>query len=94
MRRLLELIRIIVIFAVVLSALGCFLTNIYLGMGIDTEKFGFIGFTPIFILFFVLYRNKLQFSGWYEGEGKEKLLRKVTQIFILSTITLLFYHQF
>lgn len=38
MRRLLELIRIIVIFAVVGSALGYFLTNIYLGMGIDTEN--------------------------------------------------------
>lgn len=44
MRRLLELIRIIVIFAVVGSALGYFLTNIYLGMGIDTEKFGFYWF--------------------------------------------------
>ncbi|MEK3981309.1 hypothetical protein MKY37_20060 [Psychrobacillus sp. FSL K6-2836] len=89
MRTLLELIRIIILFAIVGSAIGYFLIYIYLEMGIDTEKYGLIVFVAIFILFFVLYRNKLQFSGWYKGKGREKLPRKVSQILILSSIALL-----
>lgn len=69
MRVLLELIRIIIMFAIVGSALGYLLENIYLEMGIHPEKLGSIGFIAIFVLFFVLYRNKLQFSGWYKGKG-------------------------
>ncbi|MEK4084373.1 hypothetical protein [Psychrobacillus sp. FSL K6-1415] len=86
---LLELIRIIIMFAIVGSALGYLLKNIYLEMGIHPEKLGSIGFIAIFVLFFVLYRNKLQFSGWYKGKGREKLPRKVSQLLILSSIVLL-----
>lgn len=89
MRTLLELIRIIVLFAIVGSALGYFINYIYLEMGLETEKYGLIVFIAIFILFFVLYRNKLQFSGWYKGKGREKLPRMVSQILILSSAILL-----
>ncbi|WP_419958867.1 hypothetical protein [Psychrobacillus sp. BM2] len=89
MRTLLELIRIIVLFAIVGSALGYFINYFYLEMGLETEKYGLIVFIAIFILFFVLYRNKLQFSGWYKGKGREKLPRIVSQILILSSAILL-----
>ena len=89
MRTLLELIRIIFLSTIVGSIFFYIINYIYLEMGIDTEKFGFIVFTAIFILFFVLYRNKLQFSGWYKGKGKEKLPRIVSQILILSAIVLI-----
>jgi hypothetical protein len=89
MRVLLELIRIIIMFAIVGSVLGYLLENIYFEMGIDPEKLGAIGFIAIFVMFFVLYRNKLQFSGWYKGKGREKLPRKVSQILIISSIVLL-----
>jgi len=89
MRTLLELIRIILLFAIVGSIMFYFLNYIYLEMGIATEKFGLIVFTAIFIVYFILYRNKLQFSGWYKGQGREKLPRKVSQILILSAIVLI-----
>ena len=65
MRVLLELIRIIFIFAIVGGILGYFVESIYLGIGTDTERYGWMGFSAILILIIVLYRNKLQFSGWY-----------------------------
>ena len=89
MRVLLELIRIIFIFAVVGSVVGYFLGNLYLEIGIDTEEYGWMGFIAILILMFVLYRNKLQFSGWYKGKGREKLPKIVSQILIFSAISLL-----
>lgn len=87
MRTLLELIRIIFLSTIIGSILFYIINYIYFEMGIDTEKFGLIVFTTIFILFFVLYRNKLQFSGWYKG--KEKLPRILSQILILSAIVLI-----
>lgn len=89
MRVLLELIRIIVIFAIVGGSLGYLLKNAYLEIGIDTGKYSWMGFISIFILIFVLYRNKLQFSGWYNGKGRNRLPKKVSQILIFSSIILL-----
>lgn len=89
MRVLLELLRIIFIFAVVGSVVGYFLGNLYLEIGIDTEKYGWMGFIAILLLLFVLYRNKLQFSGWYKGEGRKKLPKIVSQTLIFSSIGLL-----
>jgi len=87
MRVLFELIRIIFIFAFVGGLLGYIFEQVYLEIGIDTEKYGWMGFLAIFILIFVLYRNKLQFSGWYKGEGREKLPKIVSRILIFSAIT-------
>lgn len=89
MRVLLELIRIIFLFAIVGTILGGLLSNIYLEIGINTEKFGWMGFTSVFILMFVLYRNKWQFSGWYKGKGREKLPKRFSQVLIFSSISLL-----
>ncbi|SES44012.1 hypothetical protein [Psychrobacillus sp. OK032] len=90
MRVLLELIRIIFIFAIVGSILGYIFENLYLEIGTDTENYGWMGFSAILILMFVLYRNKLQFSGWYKGKGREKLPKLVSQILIFTSISLLF----
>ncbi|WP_235753899.1 hypothetical protein [Psychrobacillus sp. INOP01] len=54
MRTLLELIRIIIIFAIVGSALGYLLKNIYLEMGVDIEKYGSIGLS-LFLFYFLFY---------------------------------------
>jgi len=58
-------------------------------MGIDTEKYGWLVFLAIFLLIFVLYRNKLQFSGWYKGAGRKKLPKTVSQILLFSAVFLL-----
>lgn len=89
MRVLLELIRIIVIFVIVGGIFGSLLENVYLSMGTDTNNYGWIGSIAILILFFVVYRNKLQFIGHYQGKGRETLPKKVSQTLIFSAITLL-----
>jgi len=42
-----------------------------------------IGWFPgiaIYIILFILYRNKLQFSGFYEGSHQKVLPKKVTLV--------------
>ena len=91
MRTLLELVRIFIILFIVIGVSSYFFNTIYLEMGINIEEYGLFVFSASFILFFVLYRNKLQFSGWYKGKGRDKLPRKVSQILIFSSIVLLLF---
>ncbi|MEI4770062.1 hypothetical protein WAX74_10475 [Psychrobacillus sp. FJAT-51614] len=88
-RTLLELVRIIFIFFIIGGILGYFLEFVYVEMGIDTENYGWLVFFAIFLLIFVLYRNKLQFSGWYKGVGRKKLPKIVSQILLVSAVFLL-----
>src|SRR5699024_10281779 len=85
---LLELLRILFIF-VILGGIGWgILENMY-RMNEATEDFSGLGSIAILLLLFVLYRNKLQFSGWYEGKEKEKLPKTVSFLLICSSILLL-----
>ena len=87
-----SLIRVITYSPLFLSLVAfwdIFLENVYLEIGIDTERYGWMGFIAIFIVLFVLYRNKLQFSGWYKGEGREKLPKIVSRTLIFSSISLI-----
>ena len=54
-----------------------------------TESYSWLGAIAILLLLFVLYRNKLQFSGWYKGEGRVKLPKSVSLTLILSSILLI-----
>ena len=87
MRVLLELIRILFIIMLLGGILGSILLNIY--EGFHTEQYGLLGGLGILTLLFILYRNKLQFSGWYQGPGREKLSKPVTRILISISIVLL-----
>ena len=89
MRVILELIRIIVIFVILGGIFGFLLENIYSAIGTDTQKYGWLGSIAILILFFVLYRNKLQFSGWYKSKGREKLPKNVNRILVISGVLFL-----
>lgn len=86
MRVLLEWLRVLFILLILLAILGAFFENVYAALGNGAEKYSWISLIAIFIIIFVLYRNKFQFSGWYEGEGKEKLSKKVTQLLMTSAI--------
>ena len=88
MRVLLELIRILSIFGIAGAFCSVVLANVYQNFGIDYNQYGYFGSVAILILLFVLYRNKLQFSGWYKG-NKEKLPKRVTQALYLFSIILL-----
>lgn len=89
MRTLLELIRIIFLFFIVVGIITFVKNLIYLKIGITAEKYAGFGFIAAFLLFFVIYRNKWQFSGWYQGKGKQKLPKKLSKYLVLSAIFLL-----
>jgi uncharacterized membrane protein len=77
MRLFLELLRIIIIF-MLLGGLGwAIIGNIYT-INEATEPYSWLGAIAILLLLFVLYRNKLQFSGWYKGKGRLKLPKPVS----------------
>jgi hypothetical protein len=87
MRVLLELIRIILIFGIAGTIISSIVNGIYINIGVN--QYGWLGSIAILILLFVWYRNKLQFSGWYSGKGKEKLPKTASQILILCSLFLL-----
>lgn len=89
MRFLLELVRIILLFGFVGSLLGMLFTFIYELLGINIANKEWMLSLSIFILLFVLYRNRWQFSGWYKGKGREKLPKNVTNVLVFGAYLLL-----
>ncbi|AYA75755.1 hypothetical protein DOE78_10075 [Bacillus sp. Y1] len=89
MRVLLELVRIILLFGFLGSLLGMLFTFIYEFLGVNIANKEWMVSLSIFILLFVLYRNRWQFSGWYKGKGREKLPKKVTNILVSGASLLL-----
>ncbi|MGE6611199.1 hypothetical protein ACQKFG_11825 [Peribacillus sp. NPDC076916] len=87
MRVLLELIRIILIFGIAGTIISTIVNGIYINIGVN--QYGWLGSIAILLLLFIWYRNKLQFSGWYSGKGKEKLPKMASQILILCSVFLL-----
>lgn len=87
MRTILELIRVILLLGL-LGALGWFIVGNVYRINEVTEAYSWLGAIAILILLFVLYRNKLQFSGFYKGEGRMKLSKTVTRTLVLSSILL------
>lgn len=97
MRVILELVRIIFIFLFLGLIFSTLLRYLYQAMDVNIDRFGWVGSFPILVLLFVLYRNKLQFSGWYIGKERVKLSTQITKIlvsgsiFVLITIPILSY---
>ncbi|WP_343837882.1 hypothetical protein [Salinibacillus aidingensis] len=71
-------------------AIGGLLKIVYTSMGISLNNTNgsWLAGLAIIILLFVLYRNKLQFSGFYKGKGKAILPKKVG-IFLISCSVLM-----
>lgn len=80
LRFVLELVRILAIFLILGALLSSLAVAIYaaLGINLDNTNGGFLVGGAILIFLFVLYRNKLQFSGFYKGKGMVKLHRKIS----------------
>ena len=74
---------------ILLAIFGSLLKDLYLSIGNGAEKYISISYIAIFFIIFVLYRNKFQFSGWYEGKDQEKLPKKVTQLLMISSVILI-----
>lgn len=88
MRILLELLRIVAILILLGLGGGLMLESLYSHIQ-GTEAYAWLGSIAILLLIFVLYRNKLQFSGWYEGKEREKLPIIVTILLISISLLLL-----
>ncbi|MCO0597024.1 hypothetical protein ABEY41_21305 [Peribacillus butanolivorans] len=83
-RVILELLRIVAIIFILGSLMGALVNLIYASMeiNVDNTTGGWFVGVAILIILFVFYRNRLQFSGFYKGKGKEKLSNKIS-IFLI-----------
>ncbi|MGE7809533.1 hypothetical protein [Lysinibacillus capsici] len=88
---ILELIRIIILFSIIGCAMwgGARLIYTSFDINVDGSYAGWLGGIAIYSLLFVLYRNKLQFSGFYDGPYRQKLSPTTTTIFITISVFLL-----
>lgn len=75
MRVLLELARIVLVFFF-LAAVGLLLLErLYHTFPTAAEGMGLFG---VFLLIFLLYRHKLQFTGWYQGKKRTPIRKKMS----------------
>ncbi|SEQ12308.1 hypothetical protein [Piscibacillus halophilus] len=87
MRTILEVIRIALIF-LILGMLGSSLV-VWIYSYSEAKPYTWISSLAILLLLFVLYRNKLQFTGWYKGKAGKKLSKFTTFTIILTSVILL-----
>ena len=90
-RLFLELIRIMALFSILGSFMGALLRLIYksFGINIDQSTGGWLVSLSIFMLFFLLYRNKLQFSGFYKSSNSVKLSKTMSVLLISGSAFLI-----
>lgn len=89
MRTVLELLRILVLL-VIFGAVASLLTERIYKVNEAVAAYAWISGLALLVLFFVVYRNALQFTGWYKGEQRNKLPKKVTAILVSISLILLF----
>ncbi|MEZ0481415.1 hypothetical protein [Planococcus sp. SSTMD024] len=88
MKTLLELVRVFAILVTLGMGGGLVLTGIY-SSSPGTEPYRWLGGVAMLVLIFVLYRNKLQFSGSHQGTGRDKLPRAITVLLISASVLLM-----
>ncbi|WP_088014659.1 hypothetical protein [Gottfriedia acidiceleris] len=86
---ILEVIRIILIFGLLGALFSTVVSEAYKEMGVNLTYTGWWSSIGILVLIFVLYRNKFQFSGWYNGKGGQKLTKVVTKLLISCSIIMI-----
>ncbi|MFD0050394.1 hypothetical protein ACFVHQ_13855 [Actinomycetes bacterium NPDC127524] len=80
MKVLLEILRIIIIFLLGGGLLYALLNSFYSSLGTENPYDVWFIWAAVLIFLFVLYRNKLQFTGWTSGYSRRKLSKKTTLI--------------
>ncbi|MGG0410877.1 hypothetical protein [Peribacillus simplex] len=83
--------RIITIIFVIGMIIGFTINSIYAIFGITVENTtgGWIVGMAIFPLLYVLYKNRLQFSGFYKNDGQVKLSNRATAILLCFSVQML-----
>ncbi|MEJ8548829.1 hypothetical protein [Brevibacillus borstelensis] len=91
MSHFLEIIRVIIILFGGFFVMGYVEREIFQLVGVNIDSFGVWLLTACsnFIFLFILYRNKLQFSGWYAGKHRVRISKKATITLSLIAVCLL-----
>lgn len=84
---MLELLRILIVIGFLAIFGWLLIENIYT-INDKVESYAWLGALALLLLLFILYRNKLQFSGFYKGKHKEKLPKNISVILIILAIGL------
>lgn len=88
----LRIASILLLAGVIIQAL---LVGIYHLIGLSLHFHGIIlSFLGILAIIFVLYRNKWQFHGFYNGKKKERLPQKLSALLIVLGIIFLILAPF
>ncbi|QOV11875.1 hypothetical protein [Viridibacillus arvi] len=96
MKLILEVIRIIFIFLLLGGIMGSIVKQIYsqFDINVDNTTGGWLVGISILMLLFVLYRNKLQFSGFYKTKNQVKLPKIMSYTCTIFAISMLFIAPF
>lgn len=88
MRLSLELLRIICV-CLLLGGLGWMILETIYETTENAKRYSWLGSIALILLLFALYRNKLQFSGWYKGKNRVKLSKPTTITLVLISLFLM-----
>lgn len=88
MRTVLELLRILALL-VIFGVIAAVLTESIYAVNESVAAYAWLSGIALLLLFFVAYRNIFQFSGWYKGEQRKKLSKKVTTVLVSISMVLL-----
>ncbi|QQE74803.1 hypothetical protein KDJ56_02120 [Brevibacillus composti] len=88
-RFLLELIRVVLVMFLGLMILGQIENVVYAWIGAVPNWWA--AFVANFLLLLILYRNKLQFSGWFPSNTGRPLSKTATRIFLSTALALLIF---
>ncbi|MGV2619765.1 UNVERIFIED_CONTAM: hypothetical protein N8J90_01200 [Halobacillus marinus] len=87
----LEMIRLLILLFLIAGIGFTAVNGVFRSFGIDVAETpgGTALSLSMLILYFVLYRNKLQFTGYYQGKGRMKLKRPITLLLVSTSIFLI-----
>ncbi|GAK03946.1 hypothetical protein JCM19037_2309 [Geomicrobium sp. JCM 19037] len=83
-----ELARLIVLFFVFMFVGNLIIEPVYNILEVG-ESASFFVYTGLAVLFFVLYRNKFQWNGWYEGAEMAVLSKRMSRWLVTTAFAML-----
>ncbi|WP_245830982.1 hypothetical protein [Sediminibacillus massiliensis] len=88
LRIILELLRICFIFLLLGGLIWQLIGGLYT-INSPTAQYSWLAGLGVLLLLFVVYRNRWQFSGWYKGEERVRLSKRVSLSLIVISVFLL-----
>lgn len=91
---LLELMRILLLLLIITGLLFWFEKQLYRMFDIDIADVYVTAGLANLLIFFVLYRNRFQFSAWYRSTNEKKLSSRLTLGIMAASLLLLLIPPF